>query len=334
MAAINAGNKGLHNLGNTCYMNSTLQCLSHLLTFHPRQEFFQAQCTGLEDCLMNEWYQFQCEMWSNTDNETINPKQLLEMFQQECSTNNIYFENFDQNDVDEFLHIFLDLLHKDIKRKVIIKFNDKINDDGDKIIVKSFQTWKDFYENDYSYIIHNFHSQLLGLTNCPKCNYCTSSHDPIQVISLEITNYSKSLYDCFQQYTKKIVLDNENSWKCDQCNLSVCPTKKTLLWKTSDILIILLKRYNISRKINTMISYPNILDLNDYSMNYGSKKQSKYSLQAFSIHDGGLQGGHYYAVCKNNLDNQWYQYNDESVRKLSKAEVFNYKPYLFFYKRL
>ena len=31
-----AGNKGLANLGNTCYMNAAIQCLSHLLEFHPK----------------------------------------------------------------------------------------------------------------------------------------------------------------------------------------------------------------------------------------------------------------------------------------------------------
>ena len=45
--SIKAGNKGIHNLGNTCYMNSVLQCLSHLLTFHPHNENFYNECKKL-----------------------------------------------------------------------------------------------------------------------------------------------------------------------------------------------------------------------------------------------------------------------------------------------
>ena len=30
-----SGNKGINNYGATCYLNSVVQCLSHLLFFHP-----------------------------------------------------------------------------------------------------------------------------------------------------------------------------------------------------------------------------------------------------------------------------------------------------------
>ena len=37
-------------------------------------------------------------------------------------------------------------------------------DEGDKIIVKSLDTWKRFYEKDYSYIVENFYS-IIGINN-------------------------------------------------------------------------------------------------------------------------------------------------------------------------
>ena len=333
---INAGNKGLVNLGNTCYMNSVLQCLSHLLTFHPKNEDFFNECQNLNNGLMYEWFQFQRKMWSNQDNETQNPIELLRCFTKLCRDKDLYFENFNQNDVHEFLVIFLDLLHESIKKQVKINLvNKKGSDEASKIVIKGFETWKQFYENDYSYIVENFYSQLLSLTICPKCYYFTSNHDPIQVIELEIPDDANTIYDCLKNYTEKTVLDEENMWKCDKCKEDVQPHKRTLFFKTSEILIILLKRYSSNlRKINKFIQYPMNLHLKDYNKNYGTKRPNVYSLNGFCIHGGSLGGGHYYAVSKNLLDKKWYEYNDSSVKKIVPGEALKYSPYLFFYKRI
>ena len=334
MSSINAGNKGLQNLGNTCYMNSALQCLSHLLTFHPHNEKYFNECEKLNDCLMKEWFEFQRKMWSNEGSNVVSPVELLRCFQGECVKKEYYFLNFNQNDVDEFLTLFLDLLHQGVTRKVKISYNKDIEDEGDKIIVKSLETWKRFYEKDYSYIVENFYSQLLSLTTCPLCEYYTSNHDPIQVISLEIPEDGESLKDCFKKYTEKFTLDDDNLWECDQCKEKVHSEKKLMLWRTSDILIILLKRYKNGRKNNKYIEYPLTLSLNKFNMNFGTKKKNTYSLQSFSVHSGGLGGGHYSAVCKNPLDKKWREYNDSNVSLIDTGNVKGYIPYLFFYKRI
>ena len=333
--SIYAGNKGLVNLGNTCYMNSALQCLSHLLTFHPNNEhFFNACKRADEDSLIYEWFQFQRKMWKNESSGDHNPIKLLQQFQRLCIQNDLYFSNFSQNDVDEFLTLFLDLLHQGIKKEVTMSFSTNVEDEADKINLKSNETWKRFYEKDYSYIVENFYSQLLSITSCSNCDYYTTNHDPIQVISLEIPNSAISLECCFTEYMKKLRLDHDNMWTCDQCNEKVRPYKQTRLWKTSDVLFILVKRYHKNRKINKFLQYPFVLNLTDYNINYSNDKKNEYSLQSMAIHSGGLGGGHYFAICKNYLDNSWYEYNDSNVSKITENKVLDYSPYLFVYKRL
>ena len=334
MTSINSGNKGLINLGNTCYMNSVLQCLSHLLIFHPLNEKFFKECVNLKSGLMYEWFQFQRNMWSNENNGCHNPINLLRSFKDLCDEKKLYFENFNQNDVDEFLTLFLDLLHDSIKRNVRINLKQKSQNKTEEIVIKGFETWKKFYENDYSYIVENFYSQLLSLTICPECYYFTSNHDPIQVISLELPNNAQTMDDCFAHYTRKQILDEKNMWKCDKCSQKVCPHQKTVLFKTSDILIILLKRYTSGlRKNDKYIQYPIKLDLKDYNKNYGTNKSNIYKLNGFCIHSGSLAGGHYYSISKNFLNKKWYEYNDSCVKEINAEKVLKYNPYLFFYTR-
>ena len=93
--------KGFTNHGNTCYMNSALQCLSHLITFHPNNENFFNTCSKAnEDSLIYEWFHFQREMWKNQSCGPHNPMKLLQRFQKMCNDRDLYFSNFSQNDID------------------------------------------------------------------------------------------------------------------------------------------------------------------------------------------------------------------------------------------
>ena len=112
----------------------------------------------------------------------------------------------------------------------------------------------------------------MGLTTCPLCDYYTSNHDPIQVISLEIPEDGKSLKDCFKKYTDKFTLDDKNLWECDKCKQKV-HSKKINVMENIRYLNNFIKKYKNGQKNNKYIEYPLTLSLNKFNMNYGSKKE-------------------------------------------------------------
>ena len=79
-----------------------------------------------------------------------------------------------------------------------------------------------------------------------------------------------------------------------------------------------MKRFTVHQnrpaKVVSDIDSPFILDIFD--------TEHPYKLKGFIMHIGGYMGGHYYAYCKNYIDNIWREYNDTNVHQISSENVF------------
>lgn len=59
-----------------------------------------------------------------------------------------------------------------------------------------------------------------------------------------------------------------------------------------------------------------------------------YDLYAISNHFGGLGGGHYTAFAKNKFDNEWYNFDDSHVTKITDvSQLLTSAAYVLFYEK-
>ena len=228
-----------------------LQCLSHLPQLNLDCSDFikdiKKRSNKSDVYVMKEWLNLQHAMWEE-EGEVVNTRGVLKSFINKCNENDVYFESFEQNDASDFLNTYMDFLHESIKRKVNITISGSPKNNYDKLKVKSIETWKNFFENSYSYIIVNFYSQLLSITTCPECSYYTSNHDPIMTINLTLKENYSTLYDCLNEFTDKEKLDLDNKWTCDKCKCQVQPNKEIKFWNLSNVLIFSIKTFRLNKK--------------------------------------------------------------------------------------
>ena len=121
---------GLINLGNTCFLNSCMQALSHtyeLSEFLSSKKFESHLKPDIPDSIITkEWNDLREIMWKN--NGTVSPNRYVYYVQQIAgSKGRDLFTGWAQNDMPEFLLFMIECIHNSVSRPISMKITGKIN---------------------------------------------------------------------------------------------------------------------------------------------------------------------------------------------------------------
>ena len=328
------GLTGLANLGNTCFMNTTLQCLSHTYSFNDFLQhgtYKQKIKKKPESLVLMEWDKLRDMVWS--ENCIISPGGFLTSVQKVAKIKEKHlFTGFAQNDLPEFLTFIIDCFHTAIMREVNMKIKGNILTDKDKVAKKCFDMMKNMYKKEYSEILDIFYGIHVSCVKGEDDNTLSCNPEPFLMLDLPVPDKRNvSLINCFDEYTKKEILDDDNQYINDEGKKVVA--KQINFWKFPDVLIITLKRFtNSIRKNQCLVDFPfDNFDLSKYVIGY-DPHSFNYELHGICNHSGGVMGGHYYAYVKN-ANNKWYDFNDARVQEIKEADLKTPYAYCFFYRK-
>jgi len=350
--------RGFVNLGNTCFLNATLQCLAYLPTF--------CQCVANLSSVPSG------KKKSNGQKVTMHLKNLLRSVHgldgdikhspytpaiaRSISLlgggNHGYkFRQGRQEDAHEFLVHLLDAMNDGELKAAGIDQN------------KS--GWRDdlpISRLDETTLTHRmFGGYLRSQVRCTKCKYNSNTYDPFLDLSLEVSGKKVgNIHDALAEFTRKETLDAANKWKCSGCKKKVCATKQLTIFRPPLTLCIQLKRFSFGSgfggfmhhqgyghfsgkgmgmrkggsKIQKSIEFPATMKL---PLSDGRK--CEYVLTGVVIHVGGCAtSGHYTAFVRRMgtpNKSEWLNMDDSFVDSVSEKTVLRHikDAYVLFYCR-
>ncbi|CAH8508886.1 unnamed protein product [Heterobilharzia americana] len=149
-----------------------------------------------------------------------------------------------------------------------------------------------------------------------------------------------TLDDCLSHYFSEAELVGENRYFCGRCNKRCNGLKQFRLVALPEILTLHLKRFSsnhmYSSKLSSPVNFPlKSLELSPFLHRDCKDKITIYDLIGVICHYGGCGGGHYTTCAYNSSTENWYEFNDEHVRKLDAEQIETLKSsaYVLFYRK-
>ncbi|OXB53531.1 hypothetical protein ASZ78_016180 [Callipepla squamata] len=179
---------GLSNLGNTCFMNSALQCLSNTppLTDYFLEDKYEAEINhsnplGMRGEIAEAYAELIKQMWSGRQSH-VAPR----MFKTQVGRFAPQFSGYQQQDSQELLAFLLDGLHEDlnrVKKKPYLELKDA-NGRPDSVVAK--EAWENHRLRNDSIIVDIFHGLFKSTLVCPKCSKVSVTFDPFCYLTLPL----------------------------------------------------------------------------------------------------------------------------------------------------
>ncbi|CAI5757119.1 unnamed protein product [Candida verbasci] len=218
---------GLTNLGNSCYMNSVIQCLaaSPQLTsfFFPtvtesfsnhnyKQHINPNNKLGSKGKLTTSFVELLLNMFNN-NGSSFSPSKFKRIMG--GLSPNKQFITYDQQDCVEFLNFLLDSLHEDLnqvnltpeEKKMITELTPEQEKGREILPIRLASTieWERYLKLNFSIMVDYFQGQLLSQLKCLNCKFTSTTYNSFSILSLPIPeklnrNKEVSLYDCIDEF--------------------------------------------------------------------------------------------------------------------------------------
>uniref|UniRef100_A0A0K2T6F4 Ubiquitin carboxyl-terminal hydrolase n=1 Tax=Lepeophtheirus salmonis TaxID=72036 RepID=A0A0K2T6F4_LEPSM len=215
-----------------------------------------------------------------------------------------------------------------------------------------------------------FDGKLISNVQCLTCNRISTTEETFQDLSLPIPNQESvtsnatitnnasqgwlswiwsyfvgfvygpkvSLGDCLSYFFSADELKGDNMYSCEKCKKLRNGLKYSKVTILPDTLCIHLKRFRhefaYSSKISSKVTFPLVdLDMSPWCHKDFGSKETFYELTGVIVHSGTASGGHYVAYCLNNVDQEWYEYDDSIVTRVDPSCVLGLEAYVLFYRK-